>query len=165
MNPTSPRTRRQGGRVEGARVEHAYAQIPLCLLTLPTGERAAAIEVWATLHQFLRLGTSAQRITDDVIMASPFMVGRSVEHARKGLEILGRLGLIDRQAKGSSRQVAVTARLAGARPAKRPPAPTVRKLRIVEPPDTPPTPEEIALMKRYFPKRCGDLIVPGDQQS
>ena len=139
MDRTAQKNPRQGGHVEGTRPALAYAQIPLILLRLPTGERAAAIEVWATLHQHIRLGATGQKISDEMLSQSPYLEGRSVEHARKGLEILERLELIARTAKGSSRRVALLGRLKShAKPpeitkvshncritvARKPPAPT-----------------------------------------
>ena len=94
--------------------------------SLPSHRRSGhlAIEVWATLHHHLRLGSRPERITDEELVGvedeagnhyggSPFLKGRSAEHARKGLEILERLGLIARHAAGSSRRVAIVARLKG----------------------------------------------------
>jgi hypothetical protein len=129
----------QPGPVENAR-PLPYAQIPLELLTLPTGERAAAIEVWAALHHHLRLGSRPERITDEELAGVPWLIERSAEHGRKGLEILERLGLITRHAKGSSRRVAITATLRGSRHVnisvdvvKLPKSPTIRNPRIVDP--------------------------------
>ncbi len=116
MEPTRVRKRSQERPVENTRTELLYAQIPLVLLTLPTGERAAAIEVWSSLHYHLRLGSSPQRITDEELATSPFLCARSSEHARKGLEVLERIKLIVRCARGSSRRVAITARLKGQKP-------------------------------------------------
>lgn len=117
MKSTSRRSAGQAGAVENTRREHAYVQMPIALLCLPTGERAAAIEVWAALHHHLRLGSSPRRITDEELAGVQWLVERSAEHGRKGLEILERLGLISREAAGSSRRVAILARLRGAKPA------------------------------------------------
>jgi hypothetical protein len=121
VKDTTSASRRQGGDRDSARPNYSetpkscpslpYAQIPLCLLTLPTGERAAAIEVWAALHHHLRLGSRPERITDEELSTVPWLIERSVEHGRKGLEILERLGLISRKTGGSSRRVGITARL------------------------------------------------------
>lgn len=115
MKDTRRRSGGQAAPVENTRTEHPYAQIPLALLCLPTGERSAAIEVWAALHHHLRLGSRPERITDEELAGVPWLVERSLEHGRKGLEVLERLGLIVRKAKGSSRRVAIVARLRGAK--------------------------------------------------
>lgn len=137
MESNRRRTPTQAGNDRSARPDLAYAQIPLCLLRLPTGERAAAIEVWATLHQHLRLGSTEQRISDEVLSGSPYLEGRSRRFVCNGLDTLERLGLVGRQSKGSSRRLAITARLAG-------PKPTIRKLRTVQssPAIKPPTPAD-----------------------
>lgn len=157
MDRTTPNNHRQGGCVESARRDLPYAQIPLILLRLPTGERAAAIEVWATLHQHLRLGTSGQKVSDETLSRSPYLQGRSRRFLVNGLNTLERLGLVGRQAKGSSRRLAIMARLAG-------PKPTIRKLRTVQhasavlppaPADEPVelTPEFMAFLKAYSPAK------------
>lgn len=110
----------QGRSVEGTRTDLLYAQIPLILLRLPTGERAAAIEVWATLHQYLRLGTSEQKISDETLSRSPYLQGRSRRFLVNGLNTLQRLGLVGRQAKGPTRRLAITARLKMAAVSKQP---------------------------------------------
>lgn len=125
--------------------DHPYAQIPLALLCLPTGERAAAIEVWAALHHHLRLGSRPERITDEELAGVPWLVERSVEHGRKGLEVLERLGLIVREANGSSRRVAIVARLRGSSHirnsvdmVKAPKSPTIRsRLTVADEPMPP----------------------------
>lgn len=114
MKDTTPKSQGQALPVEGTR-SHQYSQLPYCLGKLPIGEMDAAVRAWMTLHSWLRIGAASQRVTDEQLMASPFLAGLSVEHARKGLEILEREGLISRVARGSRREVAVVAKLAGAK--------------------------------------------------
>lgn len=154
----------QAGSDRSARPDHTYAQVPLCLLRLPTGERAAAIEVWVTLHHHLRLGSTEQRVTDETLSQSPYLASRSAEHARKGLEVLERVGLITRRAKGSSRRVAILGRLKSVSSNRRiTVAQSSHECRIDVARKSPdPSPEEIALMKQFFPKRCEGLLVPGN---
>jgi hypothetical protein len=185
--------RRKLGQAEP--VENArpvpYVQIPLRLLTLPTGERSAAIEVWAALHHHLRLGSKPERITDEELAMVPWLFERSAEHGRKGLEILERLGLISREAKGSSRRVAISARLrATGRPEKplgtektaekpaisardhvadvnkmvdKESCRTIRNSRIVAPTTPLVTEEEIeATMRKFFPKLYPGFPQPGN---
>jgi hypothetical protein len=103
----------QGRPVENARGEHAYARVPDCLWRLPASERTAAVEVWTALHHYCRIDPVPRRITDDHLSGCPCLCDRSVEHIGKGLGILCRLGLIARTARGSRREVAITARLKG----------------------------------------------------
>lgn len=176
MKPTTSKKPGQSGSADSPRREHTYVQMPTALLCLPTGERAAAIEVWAALHYHLRLGSSPRRITDEELAGVPWLVERSAEHGRKGLEILERLGLISREAVGSSRRVAIMARLRGGRNQKEIVAHEKvgspqgvassigNKQETIRTPlrDEQFTPEEIALAKRLFPKRCAGLVVPTD---
>ena len=85
-----------------------YVKVPARLFHLPTSERAAAIDVWAALQFDLRIDSSARRVTDKALMKSPSLRDRSAEHARKGIEILEREGLIVRNARGSSRSIKIT---------------------------------------------------------
>lgn len=114
MEPNRRKKAGQPGPVENARPALPYAQIPMILLTLPTGERAAAIEVWAALHHHLRLGSSPRRITDEELGSVPWLIERSRRYRCNGLDTLARLGLITRDAAGSSRRVAIVARLRSA---------------------------------------------------
>jgi hypothetical protein len=117
MESTTSKKPRQPGPVENARLP--YVQIPTALLCLPPCERAAAIEVWATLHYHLRLGVTLCRITDRELARSPFLTGRSRRHRLNGLEILEREGCVRRESAGSSRRLAIIARLRGPKPARR----------------------------------------------
>jgi hypothetical protein len=103
----------QGRDVENLRGEHHYARVPDCLWRLPSSERTAAVEVWTALHHYCRIDPIPRRITDDHLSECPCLTDRSTEHIGKGLGILCRLGLIARNARGSRREVAITARLKG----------------------------------------------------
>jgi hypothetical protein len=113
MEPNRVRKAPQGRDVENARGEHTYARVPDCLWRLPASERTAAVEVWAALHHYCRIDPIPRRITDDRLSECPCLADRSTEHVGKGLGILCRLGLIARTARGSRREVAITARLKG----------------------------------------------------
>lgn len=158
MKDTPRRKAGQPGPVENARYAYAYAQIPTALLCLPTGERSAAIEVWAALHHALRLGTSPQRITDEELSAVPWLIERSRRYRCNGLDTLERLGLITRDATGSSRRVAIVAKLRGgtqtapaeARAAVKTPKPIHRT--ATPEPQLELSPEFLELLKRSAPK-------------
>lgn len=111
MKDTTSKIRRQGGDGDSPRPGLPYVQIPLCLLTLPTGERVAAIEVWAALHHHLRLGSRPERITDEELSTVPWLLERSRRYRLNGLDTLVRTGLIVRESGGSSRTLAIVARL------------------------------------------------------
>ena len=155
MKDSYPSKPSQSRPVENARL--AYVQIPITLLTLPTGERAAAIEVWAALHYHLRLGSSPQRITDEELARSPFLKGRSRQHRVNGLETLERSGLIRRTARGSSRQLAIACTLKSVRQS---PSISIRSSVNLRqcPSDLPVdvTPELDELNRRWFPRRCAN---------
>ena len=103
----------QAGPVENLRGEHYYARVPDCLWRLSSSERVAAVEVWTALHHYLRVSAALERVTDDLLRRCPSIADRSVEHIGKGLAILSRLGLLERVARGSRREVAIVARLKG----------------------------------------------------
>jgi hypothetical protein len=155
MEPTRVRKRSQERPVENARTPMPYAQIPLCLLTLPTGERAAAIEVWAALHHHLRLGSKPERITDEELAECPSLEGRSRRHRSNGLDTLVRTSLIAREAGGSSRTLAIVGKLGtrAHRESTRPSAP----LRADPRPSAPVRAEDIEEARRWFPTLCAKL--------
>lgn len=152
MKSTTQKKLPQGSRVENARpADHIFSRTPQCLDYLPVEERVASQEVWRALHHYLRVGAALRRVTDEDLLAQPPLQGRSKEHARKGLQILDRLGLIARETGGSRRDVAIVARLRGAsKPAPAPsvPVPPVRpKPRVAERDE----PDLTAFFQRYYP--------------
>jgi hypothetical protein len=175
MEPNRRRKAGQAGPVENAR-PLPYVQVPVALLTLPTGERAAAIEVWAALHHYLRLGSTPRRITDEELASCPVLVERSRRYRCNGLDSLERAGLVAREAGGSSRRVAIVARLRGGRyngvggeatatavgcgesSGRSRGVANREQVQVLPPPTF--TSEEIAMAKRLFPKRCAGLVVP-----
>ena len=153
----------QGRPVENTRPALPYAQIPLALLLLPTGERAAAIEVWAVLHYHFRLGVTPGCITDRELLSAPWMADRSPEHARKGLEVLERSHLVSRHSRGSSRLLAIVARLKDARQAVRSRSIPVAPRGDGKTPLAPETPDTMIPQPEWAEKLR--LLVSSDHQS
>lgn len=98
-----------------------YCQTPLCLGRLSPGELDAAFRVWLVLHSWMRLGAAPKRVTDEDLLATPYLSSLSAEHARKGLDVLEREGLIVRTSRGSRREVSVIWRAPGAKVAQKSP--------------------------------------------
>lgn len=150
VKDTPRRKLRQPELVENAR-PLLYVQTPDALYNLEADQFICAHCVWAALYRSLGIRGEPKRVTDEMLMASPYLASWSAKFARKGVKALAKIGAIKVVSKGSRREVSLAWELATRRdkPAEQPTKKLVRS--------EPPRPEDLPMIR---PSRSPSVLPP-----